>query len=78
MTSANPLQRPTAADISNHPFFWHAARALNFLQDVRCGDCNGNVFLKNIGTFTARFFAFCFDCIYPFWLLLTMDDLIFH
>jgi hypothetical protein len=34
MTHPLPLQRPTAADLANHPFFWPAAKALSFLQNV--------------------------------------------
>ena len=34
MTHALPLQRPTAADPANHPFFWPATKVLTFLQDV--------------------------------------------
>lgn len=34
MTHHLPLQRPTATDLENHPFFWQSAKVLNFLQDV--------------------------------------------
>ena len=34
MTNPVPLERPTAADLANHPFFWSSTTVLNFIQDV--------------------------------------------
>ncbi len=37
MISHDPRQRPSAAEVLTHPYFWDPNKRLNFLQDASTG-----------------------------------------